>query len=280
VTDELTHDEARDMLAAAALDALTGDEQAAVLRHASTCAECGLTLAALREATSQLAYAAPVVDDQLMRARVRSRLLARAHAGRAAADLSSAAPEIAPGRPRSWLGSSAAGWTAAALIGIAAVIVVAVLNSRAGDDARTLAMSRATDSIRIAQLEDSVSAEDSTLRELTGKQVSVLQLTSGAPRAPWAWMFWNHATNHWTFVAHNLPAAAAGRTYQLWLVTAKSKISAGTFAPMPNGSAEVQATYPMARDSLRAIAVTEEPAGGVPQPTGAFVITVTVTAGQ
>ncbi len=279
MTDELTHDEAREMLAAAALDALSGDEQAAVLRHASTCAECGPALEALREATSQLAYAAPAVDDQLMRARVRSRLLARARAGHAAADFK-AAPDIAPGRRRSWLASGAAGWTAAALMGIAAVIMVAVLSSRAGNDARTLAVSRATDSIRIAQLEDSVSAEDSTLRELTGKQVSILQLTSGAPRAPWAWMFWNHATNHWTFVAHNLPPAPAGKTYQLWLVTPKAKISAGTFAAMPNGSAEVQATYPMARDSLRAIAVTEEPAGGVPQPTGAFVITVTVTAGQ
>jgi hypothetical protein len=280
VTDDLTHDEARDMLAAAALDALSGDEQAAVLRHASTCAECGPALDALREATSQLAYTAPAVDDQLIRARVRSRLLARAHAGRAAADLNAAASDIVRAQRRTWLASTAAGWTAAALMGIAAVIVVAVLNSRAGEDARTLALSRATDSIRIAQLEDSVSTEDSTLRELTGQQVSILQLTSGAPRAPWAWMFWNHATNHWTFVAHNLPPAAAGKTYQLWLVTPKAKISAGTFAAMPNGSAEVHATYPMARDSLRAIAVTEEPAGGVPQPTGAFVITVTVTPGQ
>jgi hypothetical protein len=61
-------------------------------------------------------------------------------------------------------------------------------------------------------------------------------------------------------------------------VTPKAKISAGTFTPLPDGSAQVQATYSLARDSLRAIAVTEEPAGGVPQPTGAFVLTV--TAGQ
>ena len=36
--------------------------------------------------------------------------------------------------------------------------------------------------------------------------------------------------------------------------------------------AVVRATYPLARDSLQAIAVTEEPAGGVPQPTGAMVV--------
>jgi anti-sigma-K factor RskA len=130
--------------------------------------------------------------------------------------------------------------------------------------------------VKIARLSDSLEAEASTLRELTGEQVSVVRLTSAAPSAPWAWMFWNHATNRWTFVAHNLQAAPPGKTYQLWLVTAKAKISAGTFNPNADGSAELQATYPLARDSLRAIAVTEEPAGGVPQPTGQFVITATV----
>ena len=102
-----------------------------------------------------------------------------------------------------------------------------------------------------------------------------MQLTSGAVRAAWAWMFWDHVTNRWTLVARDLPAPAAGRTYQLWLVTPKAKISAGTFTPRPDGAAEVQATYALAPDSLNAIAVTDEPAGGVPQPTGALVISAT-----
>jgi anti-sigma-K factor RskA len=34
----------------------------------------------------------------------------------------------------------------------------------------------------------------------------------------------------------------------------------------------VRATYALARDSLRAVAVTDEPAGGMPQPTGQFVV--------
>ena len=102
-----------------------------------------------------------------------------------------------------------------------------------------------------------------------------MQLTSGTVRAPWAWMFWDHATNRWTLVARDLAPPSPGKTYQLWLVTPRAKISAGTFNPKPDGSAEVQATYALAPDSLRAIAVTEEPAGGVPQPTGPFVITAT-----
>jgi hypothetical protein len=159
---------------------------------------------------------------------------------------------------------------------MAAVAIFAVMKSRAAIQSRMVAMVHATDSVTIARFEDSLSKQASTLSELTGEQVSVLRLTSAAPRAPWAWMFWNHETNRWTFVAHNLQAAPPGKTYQLWLVTAKTKISAGTFNPLPDGSAQLEATYPLARDSLRAIAVTQEPSGGVPQPTGSFVITATV----
>lgn len=301
---DVTHAEAQELLAAAALDALPADELAAVLAHARTCAECGPALGELRDATAQLAYAVPnVVDDPVRRARARSRLLARAHADVAVADTNvgrmeakvggSAGPVVqavttprerggaAPARPpvrRSRSASAVTGWTVAGLVALAAALTLMTMNSRAAADARAVAATRVADSVRIAQLEDSLSLKDSTLRELTGKQISVMQLTAGTRRAPWAWMFWNHATNRWTFFAHDLPPAAAGKTYQLWLVTPAAKISAGTFTPESNGSAEVQATYALARDSLKAVAVTEEPAGGVPQPTGAFVIAA--SAGQ
>ena len=71
-------------------------------------------------------------------------------------------------------------------------------------------------------------------------------------------------------VAHNMPALKPGRTYQLWLVTPDKKISAGTFEPR-DGDAMMRATMPLA-DKLMAIAVTEEPMGGMPQPTGAMVM--------
>ena len=81
-------------------------------------------------------------------------------------------------------------------------------------------------------------------------------------------MFWDQPTNRWTFVAYNLPPTAPGHTYQLWLVTRdQKKVSAGTFTPSDSGSAIVRATYALAPDSLAAIAVTNEPAGGSAQPT-------------
>jgi len=304
---ELTHQQTSEMLADAALDALAADEQTAVLAHAATCATCGPALAALRDATTQLAFAVPrAPDDPAGRARVRTRLLARARADLAVADVdasadansdaSSGGPPPAGDAgvadrlrraettrsPGDRIGRRApsliAAWSVAGLIGVTAVVVVTILDARLSDDGQQMARVRATDSTRIAHLEGSVSAQDSTLRELTGNQVSMIHLTSAPPGAAWAWMFWNHATNRWTLLAHNLPAAPIGKTYQLWLVTPRARISAGTFTPQPNGSAELHATYSVGRDSLRTIAVTQEPVGGVPQPTGPFVIAA--TAGQ
>ncbi|HWP70694.1 MAG TPA: anti-sigma factor, partial [Gemmatimonadaceae bacterium] len=111
-----------------------------------------------------------------------------------------------------------------------------------------------------------------TLLAMAGADVKVVELVANN-RRPNARMFWAQSTNTWTMFAHDLPAPPAGRTYQLWLITRTGqRISAGTFAPDPSGGAVVSAQYPLAPDALQMIAVTEEPAGGVAQPTGEVLI--------
>jgi anti-sigma-K factor RskA len=139
-----------------------------------------------------------------------------------------------------------------------------------GQAARVAAAQRTTDSLRLAVLE-----RDSMLVAITGRDVAVMTLTKSGVNAPFARMFWDKTKNTWTFIAHDMPDLKPGRTYQLWLVTAAgSKISAGTFDPH-RGEAVVRATYALARDSLAAVAVTEEVAGGAPQPTTTPIIAVT-----
>jgi hypothetical protein len=110
-----------------------------------------------------------------------------------------------------------------------------------------------------------------TLAAVSGPDVRVVTLAGGR-QAPNGRMFWDPPTGRWTFFAHNLPAVRPGREYQLWLVTADQKISAGTFRPTPRGDAVVQAEYRLDPGALQAIAVTEEPAGGVPVATGEIVL--------
>jgi anti-sigma-K factor RskA len=131
---------------------------------------------------------------------------------------------------------------------------------------------------RLDSLRTELADREQLVSALTGDRVRVVELTAAGARAPYGRMFWDQATDRWTFVAHNLPAPPSGRTYQLWLVTPTAKISAGTFTPRA-GQAVVRARYALARDSLRAVAVTEEPAGGVPQPTGPMIIVGAATGG-
>ncbi len=69
-------------------------------------------------------------------------------------------------------------------------------------------------------------------------------------------------------------APQAGKDYQLWLIRGDEKISAGLLATDAEASATLAHIDPsLMRDGTPdAIAVTVEPAGGMPQPTGPIVL--------
>lgn len=136
----------------------------------------------------------------------------------------------------------------------------------------------AEDALRVATVEATrtsaqLAISDSLIAAMSGANVRVVDMVSTKKLAPGAKMFWDRVANRWTMVTHDLPSAGEGRTYQLWLVTARSeKISAGTFNTDARGRAVVQATYALAARDLAAIAITEEPTGGSPQPTGTILV--------
>jgi anti-sigma-K factor RskA len=300
----MSHDEAREELGAAALDALPADERAAVLEHVVGCVECRAELVAYDEVTAYLAEAAPAAPLAADRgARIRARLVARAGADRAASGAGAAGPASlraepappsapaaspAPGaRPEraverarrrwgmaTWLAAAASIAFLAAAVGLARV-------TRERDTLRTALQAteqrdaRRADSLGV--LAAAVAQQRRTLEGLTGPSVHVMELTAAGAREPMARMFWDQASNRWTMIAHRMPKPPAGKTYQLWLVTTSAtRISAGTFEPTPAGDVMMTAEYPLAPNALQAIAVTEEPAGGMPQPTGPMVIVGTV----
>jgi hypothetical protein len=282
---ELSHEEAFAALDAAALDALDSAEREAVLAHADGCESCRHELEALRATAAQLAFVSPLSSEALpgSRERIRSRLTARAAAD---ARVRGLAPERKPDlstreyraiRARinvlAWRRAEWLALAASILLIVGIGVMASVLRDRenlkealVGATATTQRSQQASDSLRSL-----VMSRDSLIAGITGRDVAMVQLTSSAAREPSAMMFWDRSRNGWTLIAHNLPTPKPGRTYQLWLVTPTAKISAGTFMPQ-NGEAMVRATYALARDSLRAVAVTDEPAGGMPQPTGSMVV--------
>jgi anti-sigma-K factor RskA len=104
---------------------------------------------------------------------------------------------------------------------------------------------------------------------LTAPDVARVDLAGQQPVSPAATAraFWSRSRGM-VFNASNLPPLPAGRTYQLWVVTAQAPISAGLLTPDTQGSVSEVFNTPPDIPQPVAMAVTIEPAGGVPAPTG------------
>lgn len=76
--------------------------------------------------------------------------------------------------------------------------------------------------------------------------------------------------NRVLFFANDLPSLPGGRVYQLWLIRDKAPavVSAGVFEAQAARSAQVEFAQGDLIQGLTAIAVTDEPTGGSPSPTG------------
>jgi anti-sigma-K factor RskA len=250
----MTHEESFAMIGALALGALDADEERAVMLHAQNCEACTTELAQMRAVAASLptAPSAGVLSSE-KRQSLRAGLVARA-----------GATEQPARRELPWRMLSLA--ASLALIALGAAYSV---ERQRKNEFRNLSLERTRVADSLAGL---LREKDAKLAQMTGPQVSVVELTSSGVRAPSARMFWDRATNKWTMYAHGLAPLRSGRSYELWLVTPDSKIPAGTFKPGSDGSAVFTATYALDASQLKAIAITEEPEAGVPAPTGPIVL--------
>jgi anti-sigma-K factor RskA len=304
---KLSHDEAYPELAAVALGALPTEVSAAVRDHAALCPECGPELAAMEETVAQLAQTVPQrAMNRGHGAGIRSRLVMRARAEREAR--SSAAPgppdlargvasltglghKLTPGSQRaveaevkkalppkkekSRVLSRAYLLAAAALI---AFVASAVQLARVTADRNALRAQLAARApvpgpapVSRDTLKTSASEKEALVAAMAGPDVKIVPLST-ASATSMGRMFWNRQSNDWTMVVYTMRPPKAGMTYQVWLVTDSAKISAGTFQPDATGHAFMQAKYALDRNALKAVAVTEEPAGGMPSPTGPIIV--------
>ncbi len=122
---------------------------------------------------------------------------------------------------------------------------------------------------RMVATQRTATGAQAALAILTAPDVARVDLAGQQPVSPGASgrAFWSRSRGM-VFNASNLPPLPPGRTYQLWVVTAQAPISAGLLTPDVQGSvSEVFNTPPDIPQPI-AMAVTVEPAGGVPAPTG------------
>ncbi len=301
----MSHEQAAEELAGVALDATSADIAEQVRSHSAACEDCARELAALEETAGALTQLVPVRSMNAGRgAGIRSRLVSRAGVEREKSSRNApprestvvppatrpraiVAPPAARGvtreqapivvegitelRPR----RSIAPWLAMAA-GLAFVASAAQLIrvTQERDSLRSVVdAGQDTNEEETRRLQASLAAKDEIILGLSGPDVRVISLSQWGARGPVAKMFWDRKLGGWTLVTYNMRQPKEGKTFQLWLVTNdQKKIPAGTFDPDADGRALLHATYKLDRNALQAIAITEEPDGGVAVPTGPVVV--------
>ncbi len=246
-----------------ALGVLEGAERQALESHLAFCLGCAQKLADARGRIAILGLAAPSAKAP---ASVKERLLEQI---REARERSGAAiGEMKPQRqPASRTGLSR--WTAI-LLPIAAVLAIAAFllwNANRRLDSQ-LASLRASMQLEEQQLQD---ARD--MAGLITAQDTITVQLAPQPAMPQgtAHVIYN-AKMGMLMYEGQIPPAPAAKSYQLWLVPASGNpISCGVFNPVGGESDHWMMKLSKGIEP-KAFAVTLEPSGGMPQPTGPKVL--------
>ena len=119
------------------------------------------------------------------------------------------------------------------------------------------------------QLKSELRSQQTVIAILRDPATQVVALAGQAP-APTARarMMW-HEKAGGVFVATGLPAAPAGKAYQLWAIAgSNAPVSAGVFSVDASGAGSLSVRPLPGVTTVNAFAVTLEPAGGLPAPSG------------
>lgn len=287
---DYTLDELRDMAPAFVLGALNADEYATFQRALANSAALAEEVAAYRDVVTHLGTGNELAPS----ASVRDRFLARIASERAGSgSLPPAAAATPASRPLS-VSSGGGGlstdavrtvgvggmrtpaekpkgdrWWLVGVLGfaLAASLLFAVQrNSQVSTLTATLAQRDSILQSKIVQLAQRDSALNTVLE--AERNLVLVNLVSAPDNGPGVQFFWNVKQGRGIIHAFRLKPAAAGRTYQLWLIKDGKPVSAKLFTVDADEQSLVWGIdLPTETTGVTAVAVTDEPAGGSPQPT-------------
>jgi anti-sigma-K factor RskA len=293
-----------------ALGQLEGEDLEAFESHlAAGCAACERELASMDAVGDALAYSVPLVPaPEALRDRVLAAVEADLAAEQAAGELpalpAAPAPSMVDGRaagqplyrgqptveptyqpsPAEWppkrdvAAERKGGGFAARLapaLAFAGVLATAITGSMAWRSNVQLTHLRAdlerlqAENLQLSRVMDVVGSDRLRLIALGG--------TEASPDSRGR-VLWSPDEKKAVFYASGLPRPPAGRDYQLWVIEGQTPRSEGVFPVDARGRATHVLPEVPAPGNVGAFAVTLEPAGGVPQPTGAMVLLGSVPA--
>ena len=116
----------------------------------------------------------------------------------------------------------------------------------------------------------SLEKEEKVMEFVKNPKVSVINLESSMPGIACSGkIFWNQGDSNAILMVSNIPELVTGQTYQFWAIEEGVPHSMGTFTVNESGDSMMEIDY-MPKDKGKVeFAVTLEPEGGMPEPTGA-----------
>jgi len=263
----MTHDELKALTGGYVLGALSDAERHEFEAHAATCESCTREVADLRSVADALAYAVPQHNPPPA---LRERVLRAATGSADASRVIEMKPRPSRAVLPTWLAVAAS--IAAVALGLYAMTLRQRIESlqqrlreeiargEAIESQRKVAHAAAERANQVAAI---LRADDLRRFRLAGQKT--------APNASGT-AYWSLSRGELLFTAANLPPLAAGRQFQLWVIPkGKNPVSAGMLDVSADGRVNAIALT-NAVDDVGAVAVSEEPTGGVVQPTGAIVL--------
>jgi anti-sigma-K factor RskA len=257
-------DQFREMYEAYALGALDAPERDALEAHlAAGCAQCAKSVAEARWLVSQLAYTAPsAVPSDMLKGRLMR--IARSEAP--------TLHGVPPVRIPYWLSA-----------GIAALLLITLYISwrqhQATEQVRAsterllahMEEERAAVQQKITAMEERMAVMRRENAILSDPAATKITLMPQKIQAPQLVAMWQHQ-NGIVVTGQKVPMPAANHVLQLWLIPkdpAAKPMPSMALRPDENGRLVMVVAYPPDPSEIKALAITEEPDGGSPQPTSA-----------
>jgi anti-sigma-K factor RskA len=240
-----------------ALGVLEGEERAEVEAHlARHCAQCTPGIEKARWVIAQLAHATPEAQPPES---LKGKILDAAKASGKVAEFSKASPSSRAVFPI-WA------WAAAGAL----ALLTGYSIRQMGNQSTQLAALRQQMRIAVLQnkaLQDQLEVTRQIAYVMTSPESMPLKLMPKDKNMPMVHAYL-HPHMGVAITAEQMPSMPAARTLQLWFLPKTGKpMSIAIFHPDTQGQIAVIAPVNMPRNEIAALAVTEEPAGGSPQPT-------------
>jgi len=264
----MNHDTYATLAAGYALGALDGEDQLVFEIHlAEGCRQCSVALRDAEETLTLLAREAPPVVPP---ASVKQSLMARvaAEQGRR----TPAAPATSRGaRPRwfPWVAGAVAAGLAAFFTG---GFVASRYEAEIGRVAREASALRERMRVQEAVLREELASASRVAELLRDPGTRVIALRGAGPAPEAAGRLVWHATAGGHLYVTSLAPLPADKTYELWTISGSTPRPAGLFTVDAQGAGGVRVEPVPEGRQVDVFAVTIEPAGGVPAPTGPIVL--------